>query len=1550
MNLIIKKFNLFKGVTNVAILSLVMSMAVFGYNSYAASPLTCNLQYGTSFTATQTTTAIYQFNSATGIISALTSPTLPGRTRGAALSPDGNIISYFDDIDNRMEWYNFTTNTFGNGPAIVAPLTSGGMNRVGYAKNGKLYVLYTAAGATSLLEVNTTTYAVTNLGALTDKAGNAVSIGAISGGDLIFDDINKGYVIDNNGSFFKFDLTSKVATYLGDIAGVDATKTTAGLAYAANGDIYAFTNIAPNGDVLNIDLGTLSSTVIAEPTNGTVFADAFSCAFPDVKPKPTPLKDAYIVDSPNPNGTGGTVQSTPANVISPGAVVEYSVIMGNKGLTTMTNTRYQDTLPAGASYVAGSTTLNGTIIPGATFPYATATQVNSPGAGAGVTLPDTTPAVIDKEVVIKYRLKINDPFLLNPREIVNQGNFTNDDSDPVKTEDPTGGGSTDNKIGGIPAATPDQFEVIAGSTTPINLLANDSTTNGTPLTLSSINGVKITPGIAQSITVPNGVVNVDATGKTTFTPNPGYTGPITFPYSMTDGSGLVVASTVNIDVIQAKDDLNFTPINTPITYKPLSNDVLPKGAKITSVNGQPVTIGIPIPVTGGSITVNSDGTFTVTPDPGYTGDIIFPYEVTTPEGSVLSAKDTIKILVANDDQKETAIDTPITYDPTTNDNIPTGSKITDINGQPVIIGTPIIVSGGTVTVNADGTITVTPDSGSTDPIKFSYQVTTPDGAKLNATDIVTIISTTEDKAETPKDTPVTYAPIDNDTVPTGSTITSIDGKPVTVGTPIVVTGGTVTVNADGTVTVTPDVGFTGDIKFPYEVTTPLGTKISNTDTVSVVGLVDDKKETGKDTPITYSPLSNDTVPTGSSITSIDGKPVTIGTPIAVTGGTVTLNADGSVTVTPAPGFTGEIKFSYEVTTPTGTKVSATDTITIISAVNDGVETPKDVPISYSPLNNDTLPTGTKITSIDGKPVIVGTAIVVPDGTVTVNADGSVTVTPDPGFTGEIKFPYEVTTPSGTKISANDIVLIAGTVNENKETPKDTPVTYAPLANDAVPAGSTITMIDGKPVTIGTPIAVTGGTVTVNADGSVTVSPAPGFTGDIKFPYEVTTPTGTKVTATDTVTIIYITEDKKETPKNTPLTYSPLANDILPSGTIISSINDKSIIIGTPTVIPGGTVTINKDGSITINPEIGFVGEIKFAYEVTTPSGSKLIGPNVVIVVSNTPDVTSTILNTKISYNPLENDSVPSGSIISKINNKSVTVGTTLQLDGAVIIVNPDYTVTVTPNTGFTGEIKFPYEVTTPAGTKLITNDTLYVYGALNDNKVTKINMPITYNPLENDYFPSGTKITSLDGKPVKIGNPIDVKDGTIFINNDYTFTFTPNNGFIGKIDFNYELTFPNGNKTSAKNSITIDDVSIKANNDNAQTSANTPIRIDPIANDINIPSLSFISEINGITTTTFEEVKIKGGQVKILGDSSIMFTPEKGFAGLAEFEYTVQTPNLKTSKALVSINVGPESLTIPAIVDKITTLTPRTGAGENISILLVIALFVILNRKRFIKN
>jgi uncharacterized protein YjdB len=176
----------------------------------------------------------------------------------------------------------------------------------------------------------------------------------------------------------------------------------------------------------------------------------------------------------------------------------------------------------------------------------------------------------------------------------------------------------------------------------------------------------------------------------------------------------------------------------------------------------------------------------------------------------------------------------------------------------------------------------------------------------------------------------------------GGTVTSSPaGSTVTFGT-----GGSLRVNADGSLTFTPSTGFTGTFTFQYRAQNSVG--IGDGTVTIHVGLpptaVDDAYATAVDQPLSVGipgVLANDdtgfpvaaitsfggTDIAGSGVTSYaPGQRVAFGFGGFV-GGSVQLNADGSLSFTPPTGFTGTISFQYRLTSSTGTS-DATITITV----------------------------------------------------------------------------------------------------------------------------------------------------------------------------------------------------------------------------------------------------------------------------------------------------------------------------------------------------------------------------------------------------------------------------------------------------------------------------------------------------------------------------------------------------------------------------------------------------------------------------------------------
>ena len=87
--------------------------------------------------------------------------------------------------------------------------------------------------------------------------------------------------------------------------------------------------------------------------------------------------------------------------------------------------------------------------------------------------------------------------------------------------------------------------------------------------------------------------------------------------------------------------------------------------------------------------------------------------------------------------------------------------------------------------------------------------------------------------------------------------------------------------------------------------------------------------------------------------------------IAVPNGTVTIAADGTITVTPDTGFEGDIDVPYTISDPDGQTSSAVHTVVVPNAppiaVDETVTTQPDTPVVIDPLANDSDPNGEPLT-------------------------------------------------------------------------------------------------------------------------------------------------------------------------------------------------------------------------------------------------------------------------------------------------------------------------------------------------------------------------------------------------------------------------------------------------------------------------------------------------------------------------------------------------------------------------------------------------------------
>jgi hypothetical protein len=164
----------------------------------------------------------------------------------------------------------------------------------------------------------------------------------------------------------------------------------------------------------------------------------------------------------------------------------------------------------------------------------------------------------------------------------------------------------------------------------------------------------------------------------------------------------------------------------------------------------------------------------------------------------------------------------------------------------------------------------------------------------------------------------------------------------------------------------------------------------------------------------------------------------------------------------------------------------------------------------------------------------------------------------------------------------------------------------------------------------------------------------------------------------------LADDNSTTLMNTPVTVPVQSND--------KDIPQGSTITTPATTTTGGTIKINTDGSVTYTPPTDFVGEDKFDYTITTPEGRKDSASVIItvtapaeLVIRAIDDEFETYVNETASGNVIDNDINPIGNINIQ------TTPFTGPLHGTVV-VNDDGTFVYTPDTDFSGEDSFTYQI------------------------------------------------------------------------------------------------------------------------------------------------------------------------------------------------------------------------------------------------------------------
>jgi hypothetical protein len=285
-----------------------------------------------------------------------------------------------------------------------------------------------------------------------------------------------------------------------------------------------------------------------------------------------------------------------------------------------------------------------------------------------------------------------------------------------------------------PVATSDAASTSENTEVEIDLLANDTDCTNA-----------IDAGSVTVVSAPvNGTVSINPeTGAATYLPAEGFAGTDAFTYSVCNAGGLCDEASVDIIVEStarapyALNDINITFINRPVSGWVATNDIDPRGDDLT-VNTTLVSNAL-----NGSVVMNSNGSYTYTPNAGFSGTDFFTYEVCNPNGLCDEAVVSISVVreriqnknrqpVASDDNYFGKQDVPVTGNLMANDFDPDEDAIT-ISTSPVT--SP---ASGILEINSDGTFNYSPANGFTGTVEFEYEICDNRSPSLCNTAVATI--------------------------------------------------------------------------------------------------------------------------------------------------------------------------------------------------------------------------------------------------------------------------------------------------------------------------------------------------------------------------------------------------------------------------------------------------------------------------------------------------------------------------------------------------------------------------------------------------------------------------------------------------------------------------------------------------------------------------------------------------------------------------------------------------------------------------------------------
>ncbi|WP_283193222.1 Ig-like domain-containing protein [Rhizobium sp. AN80A] len=1021
---------------------------------------------------------------------------------------------------------------------------------------------------------------------------------------------------------------------------------------------------------------------------------------------------------------------------------------------------------------------------------------------------------------------------------------------------------------------------IAVTVTPVNdapvgsdataTAVEDQTLNGRLPVATDVDSANLTYGLG--VQAAHGTVTVNPDGTYSYVPTANYNGADSFTYTVSDGQA-TSTYTVSITVTAVND----APVSSGTSISTEEDEtVTGQLPPASDADGDPITYGLATQASNGTVVIGTNGSYSYTPAPGYNGSDSFSFSVSDGTASTIYVVN-VTVGAVNDPPSGSNAAITVAEDSLASGRLPLA---TDPDGDALTYGLGAPAAHGTVTVNADGTYSYRPNANYNGTDSFTYTVS--DGID-QSTYTVSITVTPVNDAPVGSNTAITVSedvPFDG-VLPAAS---DVDGDPVRYAVGTQPMHGSVTVNPDGTYRYVPAADYNGADSFTYQVTD--GQAVSTyTVAITVTAVNDAPVGSNVSIAVDEDGTASGTLPRA---VDVDGDPLTYLLQNGPSHGVATVLSDGRYTYVPAANFSGTDTFTYAVSDGT---VLSVYTVTVNVGAENDAPTGSDLAISIS---EDTSFTGSlpSASDADGDTIVYGLGTPAAHGAVTVNPDGTFSYVPQANYAGPDQFTY--TLFDGT-------VTVTYTVTIDVQGVNDAPIgadTAISLAEDTAFSGQLPPAVDpdGDPVTYALAGAASHGTVSINANGTYSYIPDSNFNGTDSFSYSVSDGTATNVYRVS-VNVSAVNDAPIGSDTSISAQQGAVATGNLPPA---YDIEGSPVTYGLGAQAANGTVVIRADGSYSYRPNSGFSGSDQFTYTVSDGTAVSIYTVTVSVgAVNSAPSGQDTTLT--VSEDTPFAGQLP---VATDADGDALTYGLASGPAHGVVTVSADGQYTFTPDRNFNGADQFSYSVSD--GRATVIYRVFVTVAPVNDAPVGSD----TAISLAEDTTFSGRLPTAsdADGDTITYGLAAAAGNGTVTINADGTYSYTPNGNFNGTDGFSYSVS--DGTVTNVyRVSITVTAVN------DAPVGSDTSISVQE--GTVATGTLPPAFDVENSPVTYGLGANPVHGTVTIDPNGNYTYQPDSGFSGTDQFTYTV-SDGTATSVYTVTVSVGAAN---GAPVGSDTTLT-----------------------------